>query len=430
MMRHKRLLSLLLVSWTAATLVTAVGGADKRACVSGPHNYPAPSDNVSISTKLAASNKHGAPERFLVHWKTSIGSADADDNNDNNSLITVEIIREWSPIGVDRFYQLILDKFYNCATFFRVVPNFIVQFGIAADKDETAKWDVPIADDNQNSTDTQIQSNVAGTLTYATAGANTRTSQVFVNLQNNAHLDSMGFTPIGRVLTGMGALRSRVYNPTPGKSGGIDQDELMNKGNEWLFQKYPQVDLIWETQLEIPLPVGDKHAGGSEENSVNKGKTSSQGKNDGGARNEDDNDNVAAGDENDDETSQDLNENDDGADEDEYDDNAIQYDDEDHDDMTFEHGDDGMELGKSTFDTSESYDGSGDKTRLDVDGHSYSSGKSKIDNNGSNDEDEANNGDVETLFGDDNIEVKQNNRAWIVLAVILEVALLLYCMKR
>ena len=80
-------------------------------------------------------------------------------------------------LGADRFYQLVMDNYYNCATFFRVVPNFVVQFGIASQPDETTKWNVDIPDDPVK------QSNLEGYLTFATAGANTRTTQIFINKQ-------------------------------------------------------------------------------------------------------------------------------------------------------------------------------------------------------------------------------------------------------
>ena len=397
--------------------VTAIE-ADKRSCVTGPHLFPAPSnnnnkDNVVLSQTTLQTRGGASPDRFLVHWKTSIGNNDDNNNNNNNindTVITVEVIREWSPIGADRFYQLVLDNFYNCATFFRVVPNFIVQFGIAADPEETAKWDVAIADDDTKTSN--IQSNVAGTLTYATAGADTRTSQLFVNLHDNAHLDQQGFTPFGRVLTGMGALH-RAYNPTPGKSGGIDQEDLMNKGNNWVLQEYPQLDLIWETTLEITF---SEESADPAESGENEGKIS-----------EGDNENETTGDDNDDEAIEVLN------DDDDYNNDK---DNDDYEDESFEDENDDAsgtaENEKSAFDTSESYNSSGDES-----GNSFANEKSKMNNDNDNYGDETGDDD-EALFGDDNVEefvetnlkVEQRNRVWLVLAAILELILLLYYMKR
>ena len=190
--------TLLLLSIFLASLLirscSAVRLYNKNDCDPGSHSTD-------------ASSSRPAPDTFQVIWKTTA----------SETSLTMELYREWAPIGVDRFYNLILDGYFNCAALFRVVPNFVVQFGITSDPTETKKWDETIQDDPV------VGSNTRGTISFAMAGPNTRTTQVFVNLKDNSRLDSADFAPIGRVLDGLEVLIQDVYNPTPGDSGGVNQ---------------------------------------------------------------------------------------------------------------------------------------------------------------------------------------------------------------
>ena len=121
-------------------------------------------------------------------------------------------------------------------------PDFVVQFGLASDPEETSKWGDSILDDPVT------QSNVKGTITYATGGPNTRTTQLFINLQDNSSLDRQGFAPFGKVVSGMDVLTA-IYNPTPGASGGADQGAYEAYGNEWILKTYPDIDMIENTAL-------------------------------------------------------------------------------------------------------------------------------------------------------------------------------------
>lgn len=161
---------------------------------------------------------------------------------DPSQEIILELTRDWAPKGVDRLYQLFQDHFFECATFFRVVPGFVVQFGLAAEPEETNKWDTIITDD------LVVQSNLQGTISFATAGPNTRTTQLFVNLMDNYRLDDMDFAPVGRVIQGMDILQ-RLYNPTPDSSGGISQGDLKRKGTPWARKTYPDIDLILSVRI-------------------------------------------------------------------------------------------------------------------------------------------------------------------------------------
>ena len=178
-----------------------------------------------------------APESFVVNFFT-------DAPTENNEPIKMEVTRSWSPQGVDRFYALILDNYYQCAAFFRVVPDFVVQYGIAAEPDETAKWDTTIPDDPV------LKSNVEWTVSFATAGPDTRTTQVFINYVNNSQLDDQGFSPFAVVTSGFDTALA-IVNPTPDSSNGISQPLYTKGGNEWLYSKYPNTTLITKVELVV-----------------------------------------------------------------------------------------------------------------------------------------------------------------------------------
>ncbi|KAL0479942.1 peptidyl-prolyl cis-trans isomerase [Acrasis kona] len=173
-----------------------------------------------------------APEQFsciLEITRTELGKSEN---------VTINIHRSWSPIGVDRFYTLIKEeKYYDDSGFFRVLPGFVVQFGIAADPAKSAKWkDLKIKDDKV------AKSNVRGTISFATAGANTRTTQLFINYGNNSRLDGMGFAPFGEVSSeeDMKILDSiySKYGQSP------SQNEIYSEGNKYLKENYPKLDYI------------------------------------------------------------------------------------------------------------------------------------------------------------------------------------------
>lgn len=217
----------------------ALAQNDKASCQPGAHNFPSQSPDPI------------APDTFRVTWRTTA----------SEDPIVLEVMREWAPLGVDRFYQLVLDNYYNCAAFFRVVPNFVVQFGLASEPAETSKWDTTIPDDPV------VQSNLISYVSFATAGENTRTAQVFINLNDNANLDQSGFTPFGRIVQGMDVVQ-QIYNPTPGNSNGVNQGKYTAKGNQWLLSEYPDVDLILETRVDDGSDTSDQATKPSEKESV------------------------------------------------------------------------------------------------------------------------------------------------------------------
>ena len=156
---------------------------------------------------------------------------------------TVDLHEDWAPKGVARVMALVNDNFFEGVRFFRVVTKprpFIVQFGIHGDPDVAAKWrDERIADDPVK------ESNRSGTLTFATAGPNTRTTQLFVNYGDNSFLDGQGFSPIGEVVEGMDVVEAICdeYGESP------DQGAIQQQGNTYLEEKFPKLDYIKATRI-------------------------------------------------------------------------------------------------------------------------------------------------------------------------------------
>ena len=147
----------------------------------------------------------------------------------------IEVHRDWAPIGAERFYQLVKDGYYDECRYFRVVPGFMVQFGISGDPEVHKKWDRNIRDDAVK------QSNKRGFVTFAKTGSpNSRTTQIFVNYGDNSRLDGDAFAPFGKVIDGMENV-DRI-NPKNGESP--DQSMITNQGNAYLQQSFPDLDYV------------------------------------------------------------------------------------------------------------------------------------------------------------------------------------------
>jgi len=164
-----------------------------------------------------------APDTFTAEVETTAGN------------FTITLHRDWSPNGVDRFHELATGGFFDDVRFFRVVPKFIIQFGIHGDPAVSKKWR-----DNRIKDDKVKVSNKRGTVTFATAGPGTRTTQLFINFADNAFLDSQGFSPIGEVTAGMDVVDklNAQYGEAP------DQGQLQARGNAYLDEKFPKLDAI------------------------------------------------------------------------------------------------------------------------------------------------------------------------------------------
>jgi peptidyl-prolyl cis-trans isomerase A (cyclophilin A) len=195
------------------------------------NNPPAATNSPSASTgfddpaKLTAT----APETFKAQFDTTKGK------------FTVEVTRSLSPNGADRFYNLVRSGFFTDVEFFRVIPGFMCQFGIHGDPAISAKWrDANIADDPVKG------SNTRGTITFATAGPGTRTTQLFINFADNTGLDGQGFSPFGKVVEGMDVvdkINGEYGEGAPG-GNGPDQGRIQMEGNAYLKKDFPNLDYI------------------------------------------------------------------------------------------------------------------------------------------------------------------------------------------
>jgi peptidyl-prolyl cis-trans isomerase A (cyclophilin A) len=159
----------------------------------------------------------------------------------------IQVTRAWAPHGADRFYNLVKNGFYDNVRFFRVISGFMVQFGISGTPSLSAKWrEANIPDDAVKA------SNKRGTITFATAGPNTRTTQVFINFADNARLDSAGFAPFGRIVSGMNvvdALNAEYGEGAP-NGRGPDQGRLQREGNAYLSQSFARMDYVKKATIE------------------------------------------------------------------------------------------------------------------------------------------------------------------------------------
>jgi peptidyl-prolyl cis-trans isomerase A (cyclophilin A) len=149
--------------------------------------------------------------------------------------------RDWAPRGADRLLWLIENRYYDGARFFRVVPKFVVQFGIPPLPAVSRAWrERRIADDSV------ARSNVRGTLSFATGGPNTRTTQLFINLADNARLDARGFAVVAQVVSGMEVVDSLYsgYGEAAPRGTGPSQDGITAEGEPYLAQGFPLLDQI------------------------------------------------------------------------------------------------------------------------------------------------------------------------------------------
>ena len=167
-----------------------------------------------------------APETFRVKFETTKGD------------FVLDVTRKWSPNGADRFYNLVKLGYFKDIAVFRAIKGFMFQFGIHGDSKVNTAWsNANIKDDPKAG-----QSNTEGMISYAKAGPNTRSVQFFVNLGNNERLDGMGFTPFGKVVEGMDVIKQ--INTEYGENSPEVQGSFEAKGNAFILQKYPNLDMI------------------------------------------------------------------------------------------------------------------------------------------------------------------------------------------
>ena len=186
---------------------------------------PAVKKAVPVAPNLLNPNslRAKAPDVFKVKMTTTKGD------------VIIQINRGWAPMGADRFYNLIRGGYYKDAAFFRVIPGFVAQFGIAARPDVTAVWEKARLID-----DRVLQSNKRGTVVFATAGPNTRTTQIFINYRDNTPLDTQGFAPFGEVVEGMDVV-DKFFS---GYGEAPDQGRITMFGKPYLDKSFPNLDRI------------------------------------------------------------------------------------------------------------------------------------------------------------------------------------------
>ena len=169
-----------------------------------------------------------APEVFVARFETTAGAFE------------IEVHREWAPRGADRFYRLVRGGYYDDSRIFRVIPGYIAQFGIAGEPSLARAWRYAYLPD-----DPQRGPCARGTVAFADKGANTRATQVFVNLVANPSLDTGEFAPFGRIVSGMDAVdRLRGYGRQGPQGERTDQGAIFEEGNAYLDARYPLLDRI------------------------------------------------------------------------------------------------------------------------------------------------------------------------------------------
>ena len=196
----------MIVALAVATGVAVAGQADK----------------AKLLSPAALTEK--APANYTVNFDTSKGA------------FVVQVHRDWAPLGADRFYNLVKNGFYNDARFFRVIPNFMVQFGMNADPAVTTAWRPITLND-----DPVKQSNQKGYITFANTGQpNSRGTQVFINFKDNSFLDKQRFAPFGEVTKGMDVVEkiTAEYGERP------NQGSITSQGNAYLTKEFPKLDYI------------------------------------------------------------------------------------------------------------------------------------------------------------------------------------------
>jgi len=195
---------------------------------SPPAVQPQAAANPALADPTQATEQ--SPPMYRVKFQTTKGD------------IIIQVNRSWAPLGADRFYNLVKIGYLNDNAFFRVIPGFMAQFGINGNPDVNRAWKRSEIPDDPVS-----QPNRRGYVTFATAGPDTRTTQMFINFQDNsASLDSQGFAPIGRVVDGMSVVDALYsgYGEGAPRGSGPDQRFVSAGGNKYLRKDFPNLDYI------------------------------------------------------------------------------------------------------------------------------------------------------------------------------------------
>lgn len=197
----------------------------------------APEAQKPVAAKEAPKAPETMPDTYRVRFETTKGN------------FTVEVKREWAPLGAERFYRLCREGYYDQAVFFRVVRKFVAQFGIHRDPDVNSLWNMkaPLQDDKR------VLENKRGTLSFAKLGPNTRRTQVFINLSDNKALDREDFVPFGRIVDGLPVVDELYakYGETANRGGGGPDPRLAEQqGNAYFTRLFGSLDSIQKAVIE------------------------------------------------------------------------------------------------------------------------------------------------------------------------------------
>jgi peptidyl-prolyl cis-trans isomerase A (cyclophilin A) len=227
-------------SSASSTVVASSASAASSAKAATSTSATSPVANGPSTQKTAAQlapalAKDTAPAEYKAKFNTTKGS------------FTVDVHRDWAPVGADRFYNLVKLGFYNETRFFRVVDGFMVQWGIHGDPAVNAAWKTNTIQD-----DPVKQSNKKGFISFATSGANSRTTQVFINFGDNGRLDGMGFASFGQIVDGQAVVDSlyKGYGEGAPRGMGPDQGRMQSEGNTYLKKDFDKLDWIKEAHID------------------------------------------------------------------------------------------------------------------------------------------------------------------------------------
>ena len=192
---------------------------------------PAASRPSKLLTPAALTAK--APALFKAKFDTSKG------------IFVIEVHRDWAPLGADRFYNMVTNGFFSGVRFFRVIPNFMAQFGINGNPAVTAAWNKRRPEGRS----ADKQSNQRAFVTYGTTGRpNSRGTQIFVNYKDNSFLDPQGFIPFGQVVEGMDVVD--MLNAEYGSAPQNAQGRISAEGNKFLIAQFPKLDFVKTATIE------------------------------------------------------------------------------------------------------------------------------------------------------------------------------------
>ncbi|MDH3729147.1 MAG: peptidylprolyl isomerase [Myxococcales bacterium] len=216
-------------------LLFPLGGCSKneKTNTPNPSEETAPTSKVEEAPEVTDKKPGQAPDQYAVELDTTKGA------------IVIQVHRDWSPHGADRFYELVQNGYYDDVAFFRVIGGFMAQVGISGDPALNAKWR-----ENRIPDDPVKGSNTRGTVSFATSGPNSRTTQFFINFVDNSRLDGMGFSPFGKVkdMTMVDALYAGYGEGAP-QGRGPSQALLQSQGNTYLKDKFPNLDYIKSAKI-------------------------------------------------------------------------------------------------------------------------------------------------------------------------------------